>query len=236
MDEIENILKTQIAYYRARATEYDEWFLREGRYNRGEAHQKAWFEEAAQVQTALKQARPRGRILELACGTGLWTQHLYRLSESLTVVDASPEMLDLCRKRLKLDTVEFIQANLFEWQPSTTYDFVFFSFWLSHVPTDRFRAFWRLVAKALNPGGTVFFVDSLFDEASTAADHKPIDQSGIAERKLNDGRTFEIVKIFYDKHVLLERLAQLGWEGTVQSTARSFLYGHMWRSETGHGR
>jgi len=132
VDELENILKLQIAYYGARANEYDEWFFREGRYDRGEQHRKAWMADVAQVQAALKQAKPVGSILELACGTGLWSQQLSFFANDLTVVDASPEMLDLCRKRLGSDHVEFIQADLFEWQPQKTYDFVFFAFWLSH--------------------------------------------------------------------------------------------------------
>ena len=235
MERTENPLKLQIAYYRARAREYDEWFFREGRYDRGEEHRKAWLAEVAQVQAALSQAQPRGKVLELACGTGLWTEQLLRFSGELTAVDASPEMLDQCRKRLGSDTVEFINADLFEWRPRTTYDFVFFGFWLSHIPAGRFRAFWEFVAKALNPGGSVFFVDSLFTASSTSTDHKPIDHSGTVERKLNDGRTFEIVKIFYEPSALREQLVQLGWEGSVCPTAQFFLHGHLWRAEAGHG-
>jgi len=232
VDELENILKLQIAYYGARANEYDEWFLREGRYDRGEQHRKAWMAEVAEVQAALKQAKPAESILELACGTGLWSQRLSLFSDDLTVVDASPEMLDLCRKRLGSDHVEFIQADLFEWQPQKTYDFVFFAFWLSHVPLDRFSAFWERVAGALRPTGRVFFVDSLYTDSSTALDHKQIGRSGTVERKLNDGRKFEIVKVFYEPASLQEQLLQSGWEGSVHSTAQFFLYGHLWRSKT----
>lgn len=231
MDDFENILEQQVAYYRARANEYDEWFLREGRYDRGEEHRKAWLADAAEVQAALRQAGPNGKVLELACGTGLWTQQLLPFSDELTAVDASPEMLDLCRKRVGPDKVEFIQADLFDWQASATYDFVFFGFWLSHIPADRFAAFWELVANALKPAGRVFFVDSLFTESSTAADHKRIGRSGTAERKLNDGRSFEIVKIFYEPAALREQLVRCGWEGTVHATAQFFLYGRLWRAE-----
>lgn len=230
MDGFEDILKQQIAYYRARANEYDEWFFREGRYDRGEEHRKAWLADVAEVQAALKQAQPNGKILELACGTGLWTQQLLPFSDELTAVDASPEMLDLCRKRLASDTVEFIQADLFKWQPSETYDFVFFGFWLSHIPEDRFVAFWELVANALKPSGRVFFVDSLFTESSTATDHKRIGRSGTVERKLNDGRKFDVVKMFYEPAALLEQLVQLGWEGKIHSTAQFFLYGRICRA------
>jgi demethylmenaquinone methyltransferase/2-methoxy-6-polyprenyl-1,4-benzoquinol methylase len=36
----ENILAEQLAYYRARASEYDEWFQREGRYDHGHEHRR----------------------------------------------------------------------------------------------------------------------------------------------------------------------------------------------------
>ncbi|MDQ1258075.1 MAG: hypothetical protein QG656_2684 [Candidatus Hydrogenedentes bacterium] len=231
MNDDRDILKHQIDYYRARANEYDEWFFRKGRYDRGDEHRSVWAAEVAQVQAALKDARPSGKILELACGTGLWSQQLLPFSDDLTVVDASPEMLDLCRRRLDSETVTFIQSDLFEWQPDETYDFVFFSFWLSHVPADRFPGFWKLVEIALKPKGHVFFVDSLYTESSSAVDHKPIGQKGTTERKLNDGQTFEIVKIFYEPSALCEQLAELGWKGAVYSTDQFFLYGHVCRAD-----
>ena len=64
-----NLIEQQIEYYRARASEYDEWFLRQGRYDRGEAHKKQWFAEVAQLREALAEFEPRGDLLELACGT-----------------------------------------------------------------------------------------------------------------------------------------------------------------------
>ncbi len=42
-----DILGDQIAYYRARAGEYDEWWFRTGRYDRGEAFNAQWHAETA---------------------------------------------------------------------------------------------------------------------------------------------------------------------------------------------
>jgi demethylmenaquinone methyltransferase/2-methoxy-6-polyprenyl-1,4-benzoquinol methylase len=39
------ILANQIEYYRARAGEYDQWFLRQGRYDRGPSDNADWFRE-----------------------------------------------------------------------------------------------------------------------------------------------------------------------------------------------
>ncbi|MDQ2730593.1 MAG: class I SAM-dependent methyltransferase [Armatimonadota bacterium] len=215
----------QISYYRARASEYDEWFLRQGRYDRGEVHRQRWFQQVAEVQAALAELHPRGAILELACGTGWWTQHLAPCATSLTAVDASPEVIELNKRRVHSPHVEYILADLFHWQPVKTYDFVFFGFWLSHVPPDRFDAFWQRVRASLKPGGCAFFVDSLLNQQTTATDHKPVGGSGEAERRLNDGRTFRIVKVFYEPSPLEERLSAAGWQGFVRSTADFFLYG-----------
>ena len=45
--------------------------------------------------------------------------------------------------------------------------------------------------------------------------------------KLNDGREFSIVKVFYEPSVLERQLTELGWSGWVRSTNKFFLYGLM---------
>ena len=113
--------------------------------------------------------------------------------------------------------------------PPGAFDVVFFSFWLSHVPPARFEEFWSLVRVALKPGGRVFFIDSLMEQTSAARDHGPLDESGTVRRKLNDGREFDIVKVFYQPSALEQRLAATGWTGWVRSTRTFFLYGSVTR-------
>src|SRR6476620_8472284 len=87
------VLREQLDYYRERAAEYDQWWLRQGRYDRGPALNAQWFAEAAAVSSALSAFRPAGRVLELACGTGIWTAQLLPFASHLTALDGSPEML-----------------------------------------------------------------------------------------------------------------------------------------------
>lgn len=225
--ELDRVLREQIAYYRARAGEYDEWFLRQGRYDRGAEANARWFAEVETVAGALDAFQPAGSVLELAAGTGLWTQRLASYATRLTAVDAAPEALAVNRSRLGGRAgVEYVEADLFAWRPEARYDVVFFGFWLSHVPAERFAAFWELVGTALAPGGRVFFVDSLYTQESTARDHQlrgP--EASRMTRRLNDGREYEIVKVFYEPHGLAERLAALGWRADVHATDSYFLYG-----------
>jgi SAM-dependent methyltransferase len=226
----EGLLGGQLAYYRARAGEYDEWFFRQGRHDRGPEYNRRWFSEVDRVRRELDGFRPRGDVLELACGTGLWTSELARHADSITAVDASPEVLDINRSRLGDDhpemPVRHVRADLFDWRPERRYDAVFFGFWLSHVPPDRFAAFWDLVRSALRKGGRVFFVDSLRTETWADKKRHGRDPRGHTTlRHLNDGRQFRIVKIFYDPVELAARLDEMGWNVSVRATENHLLYG-----------
>lgn len=221
------LLEEQKAYYRARAGEYDEWFLRQGRYDHGPGHRAQWSAEVDEVRAALERFRPAGRVLELACGTGWWTEQLVRYADSVTAVDASDEVMELNRRRVGDAKVRYERADIFAWEPDGQYDVAFFSFWLSHVPPERFAGFWEMLRGALAPGGRVFLVDSLNAELATAADQRPgAGDEVVIERKLNDGRSFQIVKVFYAPAELAAKLDAMGWDARMHGTESFFLYGH----------
>ena len=232
MTEQRELIDEQIAYYRARASEYDDWWFRRGRYDRGEEQRRAWDAEIGHLERALDEAGPDGSVLELACGTGIWTQRLVRSASSVTVVDASPEVLAINRTRVGSSRVRYVREDLFEWQPQQRFDFVFFGFWLSHVPPDQFDGFWSRVQESLKPAGKVFFIDSLRAEESTATNHVlPGAGSLVTERKLDDGRQFRIIKIFYAPEELQHRLEIAGWTGYVRTTGTYFMYGCVERAK-----
>ena len=81
------------------------------------------------------------------------------------------EVLAINATRVASDRVHYVRNDLFEWDPQQRFDFVFFGFWLSHVPPDQFDLFWSKVQASLKPGGKVFFLDSRRAEESTAANH-----------------------------------------------------------------
>src|SRR5687768_18212614 len=94
------ILSEQLEYYHARAGEYDEWFLRHGRYDRGLQHREDWFAEIALIESALRHELQAGDVLELACGTGLWTRHLVQQHSHVMAIDGSPETIAINRQRV----------------------------------------------------------------------------------------------------------------------------------------
>ena len=223
----DTLLTEQLDYYRARAAEYDKWWLRQGRFDRGAQANATWFAEAAELERVVAGFGPRGDVLELACGTGLWTRHLVDYATRVTAVDAAPEVLAINRARVGDSTVRYVQADLFRWMPEpAAYDACVFAFWLSHVPEDRFAAFWGMVGAALRPGGRVLFIDSARTERSTAADHRlPGQEDRTMTRRLDDGREFQIIKRFYDPARLESQLATLGWDCRVGATREFFIHG-----------
>lgn len=169
-----------------------------------------------------------GDVLELAPGTGIWTERIARTASTITAVDASPEMVAINRVKLgpAADRVTYHLADLFAWQPDREYDACCFGFWISHVPLERLDAFLATVAQALRPGGKLFFVDGRREPTSTAANHQlPDAGEQVMTRKLNDGRAFQIVKNFFDPAALAARCAAAGLDVDVRETATYFMYG-----------
>ena len=204
-ESIDPLLAEQIAYYRAIAEEYTVDV------------------DAARVLAAVLEAyQPAGHVLELACGPGVWTELLLRSATSVTAIDAAPEMLARAQARVGMERVRFIQADLFRWTPDQRYDFVFFGFWLSHVPLDRFESFWSMVAASLAPAGRVFFVD---DNARMPDELIEGDSSTTIRRRLPDGTGFRLVKVPYTPAALEERLERLGWRIRVTPLFGPFFWG-----------
>jgi ubiquinone/menaquinone biosynthesis C-methylase UbiE len=221
-----DILKDQVAYYKARAEEYDDWYFRRGRYDWGIEQKLQWANELDHIRRFLHEYRGFKRALELASGTGLWTNELLRICKHITCLDAAPEMHEINRQRQNPKQVKFGVADLFDWEPDEEFDLVSATFWLSHVPDEKLDAFLTKVRRSLSPEGMFFFIDSQHAPTSRAKDHEiPEVRSGISQRKLDDGREFQIVKIFHSPADLTQKLAQAGLQAKVSLTENYFLYG-----------
>jgi SAM-dependent methyltransferase len=217
-ERVSDLVTEQQRYYMERAPEYDDWWYRRGRYEIEDEALARWQADVGEAETALDAFASGGAVLELAAGTGIWTRKLVRLADRVVAVDANAETL-----ALNTSGAELVRADVFAWVPAERFDLVFFSFWLSHVPEDRFDEFWSLVRAALVPGGRVFLVDSgAGDTAHTGTDQADWEET----RSLADGRTFRIVKRRWRPRELAERARLLGFELDLHDSANGhFLYG-----------
>jgi ubiquinone/menaquinone biosynthesis C-methylase UbiE len=237
------VLGEQVAYYRARAPVYDDWWEARGSDPRSDELRRAWLAERSLLESDLEAwcaGLAGASMLELAAGTGNLTRLVARHAAQLTAVDTSPEVLAMNADKLgaERDGVEFVVADLFAWEPCTTYDAVLFGFWISHVPTDHWDAFWSLVRRCLRPGGSIWFCDSADPELGWRAGVLPqpearflsgdgtIDaQIGTTERALPDGRSFRVIKRFYKPDELARQLLAAGIDAEVATTRWAFLLG-----------
>jgi SAM-dependent methyltransferase len=223
----DDLLQEQREFYRARAPEYDDWWQRRGPYDRGEAETAEWRRQVAVVTDALASFDPRGDVLELAGGTGWWTDQLAHTADHLTVVDASPETLQINRQRVARTDVRYVVADIFDWHPERSYDVVFFSFWLSHVPRPLISGFWDLVRSCLAPGGRVFLIDNRTEPIPAPKMQDPFVveyEPDLHLRRLSDGSEYRVVKVMYEPEELQQVLDTEGWDTDIDAT-RWFIFG-----------
>lgn len=207
----DEVLADQLRYYRRRAGEYDVTAYGDVAAAR------------ARIARLVAAMRPNGRVLEIACGTGLWTQALAGVAGSVTAIDAAPEALEIARDRVRSAKVGFELADAFSWRPEGRFDVIFFSAWLSHVPTSRFEQYWQSLRGLLAGDGRVLFVDEHVDER--AKEHYVAGRDEVVERRLSDGSTFRVIKNFVDPQRLEDRLRRLGWDCTIHRDGEDWIWG-----------
>jgi SAM-dependent methyltransferase len=213
-----------VPYYEARAREYDDWYLRRGRYAHGPVHDLAWQMELDAATTWLDRLPLGGEIVELAAGTGWWSALLATKGE-LHAYDAAAAPLDRARDRL---VAHRLRAHLHvrdAWAaPDRAVDALFTGFWLSHVPRQRLGEFLAVARSWLKPGGRFAAIDSLADPASGVIDRLPAPGPDLSRRRLADGREFTIPKVHYAPDELAAALAAAGFvDVEARTTGRFFV-------------
>jgi ubiquinone/menaquinone biosynthesis C-methylase UbiE len=210
------VIDEQIRYYRSRAEEYDATAY--GSLTTAREH-------IARITSRL----PRNAsTLELACGTGMWTEALAQRTEEITAVDASPEAIAIAERRCP-ESVTFVCADIWQWLPDRRYQLIFFAFWLSHVPTSRLATFFRLLDRALEPSGEVIFVD---EQESQASEEKRTSDPEVVERVLEDGTVHHLVKVFVEPHKMVARLGGLGWKCELNPDGPDWMVGRAQRTSS----
>ena len=203
-------------YYAARAPEYDEFYTAAP-----PPLEQAVFEADLDAATLWLDGLPiHGEIVELAAGTGWWSPLLAQKGE-LSLYDVSDEVLVRARDRL---IAHGLRAHIHirdAWaEPDRQVDAVFCGAWLSHIRRARLPDFLAIVHGWLKPGGIFAFID----EAAQPEFAAVVDER--QPRQLNDGRRFEIVKVFYSLAELKSALLDAGFASAeVSQTSRFFILG-----------
>ena len=189
-------------YYNERAPEYEEAYT----LGTGTASitDPGVFTTEAAVLAAIVRRFAKGRVMDLACGTGYWLPHYAASASSIALFDQSEKMLDECRKKIDRydlrDRVTLLKGDVFEHEFDTgAYDSVLVGFLFSHLTESQEASAFLALRKMLGTTGHFLILDS----AWSAERAKANDKVGRQERRLNDGTRFEVYKRYFDREDVL---------------------------------
>jgi demethylmenaquinone methyltransferase/2-methoxy-6-polyprenyl-1,4-benzoquinol methylase len=212
-------------YYNRRASEYERSvYSREARPERQA--------ELASLKRDLQRQLAGRDVLELACGTGYWTEVIAPVTPSIFAIDQSLESLEIARaKKLPSERVQFglgdAYAPALAASAAGPFTAGFAAFWWSHVPRSRLEEFLRELHAALAPRARVVFVDNCFVAGhSTPISRTDADGNTYQLRKLEGGGEFEVLKNFPDD---LDLRDAIGPERSMSATITR--YRHFWMME-----
>ena len=138
-------------------------------------------------------------VLELACGTGYWTQILSPSAKSILATDINREVLQVARHKVYPQrNVTFQLADAYTLATvSGRFSAGFAGFWWSHIPKQRLSDFLDCFHAKLGPGARVVFLDNNYVEgSSTRINRRDGDGNSWQKRRLEDGSEFEVLKNF----------------------------------------
>lgn len=180
--------RTLKEYYTRRAAEYEEIYQKPERQS-----------DLAILETHVKTLLEGHPTLEVACGTGYWTEILAPVCRSIVAADSGPEVLEVARgKTYGKHSVHFVLADAYHLEDvEGQFTAGFAAFWWSHVPKECLQSFLRGFHKKLLPGALVCFVDNRNVEgSSTAISHTDARGNTYQQRILKDGTEFRVLKNF----------------------------------------
>ena len=180
--------KTLVGYYACRAAEY------EGIYQKAERQP-----DLNCLAEILADAFPGLDVLEVACGTGYWTQCLARSAKRIVASDINTEVLEIaCRKAYGSCLVSFRQADAFSLDGvSSDCTAGFHGFWWSHIPLQRLGEFLRGFHAHLPVGAPIVMIDNAYVEGSSTPIARRDEYGNTYQmRQLKDGSRHEVLKNF----------------------------------------
>ena len=202
------------AYYAQRAAQYERIYAKPERQA-----------DLAGLRTRIGRLAAGKNVLELACGTGYWTQVMAAVAARVTAIDVNEEVLQIARsKRYPERRVQFVSGDCYAPPvPGRSHNALFAGFWWSHVPLARMDAFLATALLAIAPGAIVAFLDNSFVEgSSTPVSRRDADGNTYQQRRLDDGSTHEVLKNFPAAGELIQRASRIGWGANVE------LFQHYW--------
>lgn len=190
-----------VKYYRERAGEYEQIYYRDNAARRKEIDDEV---------TRLASLVTGKTVLEIACGTGYWTEIMSRTAKSIVATDIAPEMVEEAKPKPHGCPVEFIVSDMNNLPTfPAQFDIVALGFWYSHHPRQNFEQLYAILNKQVKPDGKIWMIDNNPPAEGATHDSLGSDEFGNNRktRRLNDGREFVILKNYFAEQELHDLLS-----------------------------
>jgi ubiquinone/menaquinone biosynthesis C-methylase UbiE len=162
-------------------------------------------------------------VLEIACGTGYWTEFIAVYAKTVHVTDINLAMLDLARKKLHSHTnITFELADVFDQSLhfQKAFDSVFAGFLWSHVKRDEHALVLENMRRLTGKGTTFVLVDNNYVEGeSSPIARTDLDGNTYQIRQQEDGSRVEIIKNFPTDSFLRKKFAPYVRDIRIQRSA-----------------
>ncbi|UGQ47707.1 class I SAM-dependent methyltransferase [Massilia endophytica] len=189
--------ETLAKYYAVHADNYENVYLKPERQA-----------DLAALKVRLAELLRGHKVLEIACGTGYWTEAFAATADSVHAVDLNPEMLAQAQAR-GMQGVTFAQADAFDLPPAVgEYTAVFAGFWWSHVKREEQERFIAQLRAKLGKDILLVLLDNCYvDGSSLPIARTDAEGNTYQLRDTAGGERFEIVKNFPTDSFLRKKLA-----------------------------
>jgi SAM-dependent methyltransferase len=176
-----------IDYYAKRAKEYERIYEKPERQK-----------DLAALKELCRKMFAGHKVLEIACGTGYWTQIISQTANSITASDINDEVLQIAKAKSYGCEVRFQRADAFDLAFSKN-DFSagLAVFWWSHLRKSEIRNFLARFHRQFASGTLIVFMDNQFvPGSSTPISRTDCEGNTYQLRRLENGTEHEILKNF----------------------------------------
>lgn len=188
-------------YYAKRASEYERIYRKPERQ-----------EDLKRLQTKIADSFEGRNLLEVACGTGYWTQFACKSAHSIVATDYNEEVLDIAREKdYRGCPITFIRSDAYALDNvNGPFSAALIGFWWSHVPKAKLDDFLKVLHSKLSKGAIVVMFDNRYVEGSSTPISRIDDEGNTYQiRSLSDGSEHEVLKIFPARREFVKRIQQL---------------------------
>lgn len=200
---------TIVDYYARRAQEYERVYEKSERLS-----------DIRMMATFLRNSFFGDRVLEVACGTGYWTQFISKSAAVILATDCNSDVIDLARRKdFGECIVEFVEVDAYQLDGiPDDHTSGFHGFWWSHVPIAKIEAFLSIFHSRLSPGAKVIMIDNAYVEgSSTPISRQDSEGNTYQIRRLEDGTENEVLKNFPSEAELQDSLSRHATDINVRS-------------------